>query len=173
MIKNMEHKVQIKTLFTCSIAKDIYANGNLLSYATSGASGFDIRAIKICNILNNTIYNLEESNFVLHPSTRCLVQTGLSFAIPDSFEMQVRPRSGLALKHGITVLNSPGTIDSDYRGEVGVILFNTSTTPFSINLGDRVAQIVVSHYAKGDFIITNQLNKSERGCDGFGSTGEQ
>lgn len=102
---------------------------------------------------------------------RCLVKTGLFLELPAGVEAQVRPRSGLALKKGITVLNSPGTIDADYRGEVGVILINLSTDKFSINPGDRIAQLVFAQHEQADFQVVDSLSETDRGGGGFGSTG--
>lgn len=126
-------------------------------YQTPGAAGMDV-----CSILN----------MVISPGERALVPTGLSFEIPIDYEIQVRPRSGLALKQGITVLNSPGTIDSDYRGELGVILMNSGKTDFKIEVGDRIAQIVLCPVVKIEFKIVDELVDTGRGSAGFGSTGQ-
>jgi dUTP pyrophosphatase len=126
------------------------------AYATSGAAGMDITAAE---------------SLTLHPGKRHAVATGFAFAIPDGYEVQVRPRSGLALKHGITCLNTPGTIDSDYRGEVKVILANLGDEDFVINTGDRIAQIVVAPVTQGMMIEVDALDDTERGTGGFGSTG--
>lgn len=129
-------------------------------YETAGAAGADIRA------------NLPGLAAVtLAPAERALIPTGLHMEIPEGYEVQVRPRSGLALKHGIALVNSPGTIDSDYRGPVGVILLNTSAEPFTIEHGDRIAQIVVAPVTQGAFEIVDDLSVSARGQGGFGSTG--
>ena len=132
-------------------------------YETDGAAGMDIRA------------NLSEADrdggMNLAPQARALVPTGLKIAVPPGYEMQVRPRSGLALKAGITVLNAPGTIDSDYRGEVGVILFNTSDTPFRIGHGDRIAQFVLAPVSQCAWHEVEEVASSDRGSGGFGSTG--
>jgi|SRR5574344_867469 dUTP pyrophosphatase len=130
----------------------------LPDYATPQSAGMDLRA------------NLEKP-VVLHPMERCLIPTGLYMALPEDCEAQIRPRSGLALKHGITVLNSPGTIDADYRGEIKVLLINFSTEDFVINDGERVAQMVIAHYVQGDFVQVNELNQTERGEGGYGHTG--
>jgi dUTP pyrophosphatase len=130
----------------------------LPNYETIASAGVDLRA----NI---------DTPIVLAPLERCLVKTGLFMAIPVGFEGQVRPRSGLALKSGITVLNSPGTIDADYRGEVGVILINLSNEPFTIQDGERIAQLVVSKCEQAEFCLVNELTVTERGEGGFGSTG--
>jgi dUTP pyrophosphatase len=100
-----------------------------------------------------------------------LIPTGLRFEIPHGFEVQVRPRSGLALKHGITLVNSPGTIDSDYRGLVGVIVLNTGVEPFEVAHGERIAQLVVAPVVQGDFVMSDKLDETARGTGGFGSTG--
>ena len=126
------------------------------AYATSGAAGMDICAAE---------------SLTLRAGKRHAVATGFAFAIPDGYEVQVRPRSGLALKHGITCLNTPGTIDSDYRGEVKVILANLGDEDFVINTGDRIAQIVVAPVTQGMMIEVDALDDTERGTGGFGSTG--
>jgi dUTP pyrophosphatase len=115
---------------------------------------------------------LEESK-VLQPGERALIPTGLSLALPEGFEAQVRPRSGLALKHGITVLNSPGTVDADYRGDVGVILINLGAEPFTIAPGDRIAQLILAAYAQVEWETVEVLPETERGAGGFGHTGTQ
>ncbi len=132
----------------------------LPAYATPGSAGLDIRA------------HLEESK-VLQPGERALIPTGLSLALPEGFEAQVRPRSGLALKHGITVLNSPGTVDADYRGDVGVILINLGAEPFTIAPGDRIAQLILAAYAQVEWETVEVLPETERGAGGFGHTGTQ
>ncbi len=130
----------------------------LPAYETSASAGLDVRA----NI---------DAPITLQPLERALVKTGLFLEIPVGFECQVRPRSGLALKKGITVLNAPGTIDADYRGEVGVILINLSNEPFVIENGERVAQLVFAHYEQAEWQETETLTSTERGAGGFGSTG--
>lgn len=130
----------------------------LPQYATSQSAGVDLRA-------NN------DQDIVLEPLHRVIVPTGLFLEIPAGYEAQVRPRSGLAAKKGITVLNAPGTIDADYRGEVGVILVNLSDTPFIIQPGERVAQMVFSRFEQVQWEETDSLEESERGAGGFGSTG--
>ena len=127
-------------------------------YATAQSAGMDLRA----NI---------DSPITLHPMERQLIPTGLRIALPEGFEAQVRPRSGLALKHGITVLNTPGTIDADYRGELKVLLVNFSDTDFSINAGERIAQMVIARYEKVDFELVTELDDTERGNGGYGHTG--
>ena len=130
----------------------------LPAYATPLSAGMDLRA------------NLSEP-IVVQPLERVLVPTGLFIALPEGYEAQVRPRSGLALKHGLTVLNSPGTIDADYRGEVCVILANLSNTPFTINDGERVAQMVVARHERVEWLPVAELDATERGAGGFGHTG--
>lgn len=132
----------------------------LPAYATNQSAGMDLRA------------NLDEP-ISLAPLQRCLVPTGLFIALPPGYEAQVRPRSGLALKHGIGLLNSPGTIDADYRGEIGVILVNMSDTPFTINDGERIAQLVVARHETVQWDEVEVLDKTERGAGGFGHTGHQ
>jgi dUTP pyrophosphatase len=114
--------------------------------------------------------NLDEP-VTLHPMERRLIPTGLHIALPEGFEAQVRPRSGLALKHGLTVLNSPGTIDADYRGEIGVVLINLSQQDFVVNDGERIAQMVIARHEQGDFVVVDELDATERGEGGYGHTG--
>lgn len=128
------------------------------TYATSQSAGMDLRA------------NLEEP-VVLHPMERRLIPTGLHIALSEGYEAQVRPRSGLALKHGLTVLNAPGTIDADYRGEIGVVLINLSQEDFTINDGERIAQLVVARYEQVEFSLVETLDETERGEGGYGHTG--
>lgn len=130
----------------------------LPKYETIASAGMDLRA------------NLLES-VILKPFERTLVKTGLFIELPIGFEAQVRPRSGLALKKGITVLNSPGTIDADYRGEIGIILINLSSEDFVIENGERIAQLVIAKYEQAEFIEVNELSETSRGTGGFGSTG--
>jgi dUTP pyrophosphatase len=129
-------------------------------YKSEGAAGADICAF------------LEES-VVIHPGQRCLLPTGVFVEIPSGFEIQVRPRSGLALKNGITVLNAPGTIDSDYRGEIGVVLINLGDSPFTVNHGDRIAQLVVAPVLRAAFALSEALSDTVRGAGGYGSTGKE
>lgn len=132
----------------------------LPSYETAGAAGADIRA------------NLpDRGSITLQPGERALVPTGLRIEIPDGYEIQVRPRSGLALKHGITLPNAPGTIDSDYRGPLGVIVLNAGQEAFEIGHGDRIAQLVVAPVIQARFEMADSLQESQRGSGGFGSTG--
>lgn len=133
-------------------------NFKVPSYQTDGSAGIDLYA------------DIEEE-IVLKPLQRVLIKTGIILEIPEGYEGQVRPRSGLAIKHGITVLNSPGTIDSDYRGEVSVILINLSNEDFVIKPLTRIAQLVFTKIYKPELIITDQLSETERGSGGFGSTG--
>ena len=112
-----------------------------------------------------------ESNLTIKPGERALIKTGLKLSIPEGFELQVRPRSGLAYKHGITVLNSPGTIDSDYRGDVGVILINHGNEDFVVEPGERVGQFVFAKYERAEWSAVEKLDETERGMGGFGSTG--
>jgi len=130
----------------------------LPAYATPQRAGMDLRA----NI---------ESPITLHPMERRLIPTGLHIALPEGYEAQIRPRSGLALKHGLTVLNSPGTIDADYRGEIGVLLINLSQDDFVINDGERIAQMVIARHEQADFIVVEELDQTERGEGGYGHTG--
>jgi len=130
----------------------------LPAYATPQSAGMDLRA----NI---------ESPITLHHMERRLIPTGLHIALPEGYEAQIRPRSGLALKHGLTVLNSPGTIDADYRGEIGVLLINLSQDDFVINDGERIAQMVIARHEQADFIVVEELDQTERGEGGYGHTG--
>lgn len=131
---------------------------SLPQYATSSSAGMDLRAN-----LDNPI--------VLKPLQRCLVPTGLYIALPEGFEAQIRPRSGLALKKGITLLNTPGTIDADYRGEIGVIVINLSAEDFIIEDGERIAQMVITRYEQAEWQEVEVLEDTERGAGGFGHTG--
>jgi dUTP pyrophosphatase len=133
---------------------------DLPAYATPHAAGLDLRAAAP-----------EDAPITIPPGGRALVPTGLAIALPEGFEAQVRPRSGLALKFGVTCLNSPGTIDADYRGEVGVILANLGSEPFVIRRGDRIAQLVVARYARIAWEAAATLDETDRGGGGFGSTG--
>ena len=142
-------KIQIKNL----------SNNPLPEYKTNGSVGMDLQAY-----LNDSV--------ILHPGCRMLVPTGIKIGLPEGYEAQVRPRSGLALKNGITCLNTPGTIDSDYRGEIGVILINHSAHPFTINPGDRIAQLVINKVEIADFVEVKELSDTERGEGGFGHTGK-
>lgn len=130
----------------------------LPAYATEQSAGLDLRA----NIDNPV---------VLRPMQRQLIPTGLYMALPEGYEAQVRPRSGLALKHGITVLNSPGTIDADYRGEIMVLLINLSDSDFTIADGERIAQMVITRYEQSELIEVEELDDTERGAGGYGHTG--
>jgi dUTP pyrophosphatase len=132
----------------------------LPSYATAGASGMDIRAFL-------------EAPMQLEPMQRVLIPTGLFIAIPENWEVQIRPRSGLAIKQGLTCLNTPGTIDADYRGEIKVILINLSSETQTIQDGDRIAQMVFQKVEKANWELVQQLDNTERGAGGFGHTGKQ
>jgi dUTP pyrophosphatase len=128
----------------------------LPGYATEGAAGMDVQAAE---------------DVTLAPGARHAVATGLALAIPHGFEIQVRPRSGLALRHGITVPNTPGTIDSDYRGELKVILINHGSEPFEVMRGDRIAQLVLAPVVRASWLMLDELDETQRGAGGFGSTG--
>ena len=128
------------------------------SYSTNNSAGLDLRA-----------HIKEEIN--LNPMSRVLIKTGLFIQLPEGYEAQIRPRSGLAYKNGITILNTPGTIDADYRGEVGVLLINLSNDSFKIKNGDRIAQMVIAKYEQAEWISVEQLDTTQRGDGGFGSTG--
>lgn len=144
----------MSTVF-CKIVRQ---GAQLPAQATSQSAGYDLHACV-------------EADLVLHPGERKLVPTGLAIALPEGVEAQVRPRSGLAVKHGITVLNTPGTIDSDYRGEISVVLINLGSEEFTIHPGERIAQMVFARYEQPSFELRSELDHTERGQGGFGSTG--
>lgn len=135
------------------------SNNDLPQYETVNSAGMDVRA------------HLESGSLTIEPGERALIKTGLKLEIPSGYECQVRPRSGLAYKHGITVLNSPGTIDADYRGDVGVILINQGTSSFVVEPGERIAQFVFAKYERVEWETAEELESTERGEGGFGSTG--
>ena len=135
------------------------SNNELPAFATASSAGMDLRAFLV-------------SDIVIAPGERALVPTGLHMALPVGYEAQVRPRSGLAYKHGVTVLNSPGTIDADYRGDVGVILINHGDSDFVVQSGDRIAQLVVAQYASFTWEAVTDLSDTARGEGGFGHTGK-
>lgn len=164
----MSKIIDLNIRFTSEDSKLVYENGNLLKYATSGSSGFDLRAVSVIDKIEN---DLKNEHFSLKPLSRCLVKTGIIMEIQVGYEIQIRPRSGLALKNGITVLNTPGTIDSDYRGEIGVILFNSSNEEFIIKRSDRIAQAILSDVVVANFNFTETLSDTERSSNGFGSSG--
>jgi dUTP pyrophosphatase len=149
---SQERKIPVPTI--------IAEGAHLPIYASDQAAGADVRA------------HLPQ-DLILQPGQSALIPTGLKFAIPEGFEIQVRPRSGLAFKNGITVLNSPGTIDSDYRGELGVILINHSQQPFTVTPGMRIAQIVLAPVYRAEFVLEETLAATSRGEGGFGHTGIQ
>jgi dUTP pyrophosphatase len=132
----------------------------LPAYQTAHAAGLDLLAAVP-----------EDQPLVLRPGTHAMVPTGLTIALPEGYEAQVRPRSGLAAKHGVTVLNAPGTVDADYRGEINVLLINHGTEPFAIRRGERIAQMVIASVARAELVAADQLSSTERGSGGFGSTG--
>ncbi|TYP76309.1 dUTP diphosphatase [Aquimarina intermedia] len=136
------------------------SDSTLPHYETPSSAGMDLRA------------SIQEE-ITLQPLERTIVKTGLFIELPHGYEAQVRPRSGLAAKHGITVLNAPGTVDADYRGEIGVILVNLSNDPYTISRGERVAQLVIAKHERADWSEVEELSNSERGSGGFGSTGKQ
>lgn len=136
----------------------------LPSYETNGAAGMDLRA--------HFKDDLRASGVTLQTGQRSLIPTGLAFALPVGIEAQIRPRSGLALKKGISLVNSPGTIDCDYRGEVGIIVINHGDEPFLISHGDRIAQVVFAPVTRANLVLVNTLDETDRGAGGFGSTGQ-
>lgn len=137
-----------------------HSSNSLPHYATESSAGMDLRAW------------LKEP-FILEPLARTLIPTGLHIELPEGYEAQIRPRSGLALKHGITLLNTPGTIDADYRGELKVLMVNLSNEAFTINNGERIAQMVIARYEKISWELAETLSESDRGQGGFGHTGTQ
>ena len=135
----------------------------LPSYATAGAAGADVRA--------NLPSTERAQGMMIAPMARAIVPTGLRVAIPHGYEMQLRPRSGLVFKQGLTLVNTPGTIDSDYRGDVGVLVINLGADPVTISHGDRIAQAVIAPVLQADYALTDDLSETTRGAGGFGSTG--
>lgn len=150
------------------------SNNELPKYAHKGDAGFDLRAnieeIENSNYLFNVI-KLNATTIILNPGGRTLIPTGLYMAIPEGYELQIRPRSGLALKYGITVLNTPGTIDAVYRGNIGVILINNGTEPFIIEQGDRIAQGVLNKIEEANLIEVDSLDETDRSDSGYGKSG--
>jgi dUTP pyrophosphatase len=132
----------------------------LPAYQSAHAAGLDLLAAV-----------LDDAPIILAPGKHALVPTGLSIALPPGYEAQVRPRSGLAAKHGVTVLNAPGTVDADYRGEIGVLLINHGDTPFEVRRGERIAQMVIAPVVRAELVPTRSLSATDRGSGGFGSTG--
>ncbi|MBO4602001.1 MAG: dUTP diphosphatase [Salinivirgaceae bacterium] len=135
------------------------SDNQLPAYETASSAGMDLRAFI-------------DADIILKPFERKLIPTGLYIELPDGYEAQIRPRSGLAIKSGITVLNSPGTIDADYRGEIKVILINLSNADFTIKSGERICQMVIAKHEKVDFVEVEEINETERGAGGFGHTGK-
>lgn len=150
------------------------SSNELPKYAHKGDAGFDLRAnveeIKNNNYLFNAI-RFNTTTIILNPGGRVLIPTGLYMAIPEGYELQIRPRSGLALNHGITVVNTPGTIDASYRGNIGVILKNDGTEPFIIEQGDRIAQGVLNKVEEANLIETDSLDETDRSDSGYGKSG--
>ena len=150
-------KMPIRKIYIKNISSKL--DFKLPNYESEGAAGMDLSA----NI---------DSDIIIKPLERSLIPTGIAISLPDDLEAQIRPRSGLAIKHGITLLNSPGTIDSDYRGEIKVILVNLSNDNYTIKPYDRIAQIIISQFVKAEFEIAENLDETDRGNSGFGSTGK-
>ena len=148
----MAETVKIKIINTSEHA--------LPSYETEASAGMDLRAVL-------------DAPIILKPLERAIVKTGLFIELPIGYEAQVRPRSGLAAKKGITVLNAPGTVDADYRGEIGVILINLSNEPFNIESGERIAQLVIAKHERAEWLVADVLTETVRGSGGFGSTGRK
>lgn len=173
----------INIKFLSENAKIIYQDGEDINYKTKGSSGFDIRALGIMmtdgtriDFQNTKINKYAKENidsYILMPNERILILSGFATSFADQYELQIRPRSGLALKNGLTITNSPGTIDSDYRGEVGAIIQNCGKENFIIKLGDRIAQAVLCPVIKAKFNFTDELEDTIRGIGGFGSTGNE
>jgi dUTP pyrophosphatase len=161
ILSSIEASTNFQPDLTVAVTRLPHADGlSLPAYATDHAAGMDLAAAVT-------------SPVVLEPGARALIPTGIALALPPGYEAQIRPRSGLALRHGIGVLNSPGTIDADYRGEVGVILINHGDQPFTVERGMRVAQMVVAPYTRVAWNLTESLDRSTRGEGGFGSTGTE
>jgi dUTP pyrophosphatase len=137
--------------------KKLIENAIIPQYQTAKSAGFDLHSIE---------------DYTIQPNERVLIKTGISMAIDDGYELQIRPRSGIAYKHGITVLNSPGTVDSDYRGEIMILLINHSNDEFIIQVGERIAQGVINQIVQASFDEVDELNDTDRGSGGFGSTGK-
>ncbi len=150
-------KMPIRKIYIKNISSKL--DFKLPNYESEGAAGMDLSA----NI---------DSDIIIKPLERSLIPTGIAISLPEDLEAQIRPRSGLAIKHGITLLNSPGTIDSDYRGEIKVILVNLSNDNYTIKPYDRIAQIIISQFVKAEFEIAENLDETDRGNSGFGSTGK-
>ena len=150
-------KMPIRKIYIKNISSKL--DFKLPNYESEGAAGMDLSA----NI---------DSDIIIKPLERSLIPTGIAISLPEGLEAQIRPRSGLAIKHGITLLNSPGTIDSDYRGEIKVILVNLSNDNYTIKPYDRIAQIIISQFVKAEFEIAENLDETDRGNSGFGSTGK-
>ena len=150
-------KMPIRKIYIKNISSKL--DFKLPNYESKGAAGIDLSA----DI---------DSDIIIKPLERSLIPTGIAISLPEDLEAQIRPRSGLAIKHGITLLNSPGTIDSDYRGEIKVILVNLSNDNYTIKPYDRIAQIIISQFVKAEFEIAENLDETNRGNSGFGSTGK-
>ena len=150
-------KMPIRKIYIKNISSKL--DFKLPNYESEGAAGMDLSA----DI---------DSDIIIKPLERSLIPTGIAISLPEDLEAQIRPRSGLAIKHGITLLNSPGTIDSDYRGEIKVILVNLSNDNYTIKPYDRIAQIIISQFVKAEFEIAENLDETDRGNSGFGSTGK-
>ncbi len=150
--------IEQETIIFCWIDKNASSDLKLPRYETDDAAGMDVSAAI-------------QDPLTLHPGDRCLVETGLAVAIPSGYEIQVRPRSGLAIKHGLTIINSPGTIDADYRGEIKVGLINLGTENYTIHRGDRIAQLIVAPVVRARVVVADLLDTTERGSGGFGHTG--
>lgn len=151
----------MSTLIKIAVRQLPHGEGLALpAYQTAHAAGLDLLAAVPA-----------DAPLVLAPGKHAMVPTGLTIALPEGYEAQVRPRSGLAAKHGVTVLNAPGTVDADYRGEVAVLLINHGPEPFTIRRGERIAQMVIAQVARADFVSVTELSSTNRGAGGFGSTG--
>ena len=172
----MKNSVDIKTLFTSTEAMMEYGNGNLLSYATEGSSGVDLRAISYRKDGSSEFMPLSSTKtaeYIIKPSEKLIIGCGIKVSIPKGFEFQIRSRSGLSSKNQIVVLNSPGTIDSDYRGEICAIIKNMSQNEYEIGFGDKIAQMVLAPIVIAKFEFVSELDETNRGEKGFGSTGKK
>lgn len=174
-VEKIEVEQEVKTLKIPVTVKKLHPDATVPERQTPLASGFDLHALDVVTPSEfKKPYDSDFFIYTVYPGERVLVRTGIAIELSEGLEAQVRPRSGLSLKNGITVLNAPGTIDADYRGDVGVILINLGDSPFSIHQGDRIAQLVISPVCHGaELVKTDDLSKTERGEGAYGHTGKQ
>ena len=164
----------LKIKFLSKNAKEVYDGGKLLNYQTAGSSGIDIRAVDVFLPATKETFILGKDidSYELQPMERVVVQTGLAAGgLSDEYEIQVRPRSGLAFRSGITIVNTPGTIDPDYSGQIGVVLINHGQENFIVNDGERIAQMIISKFERAEWDVVEELDETERGEGGYGHTG--